>query len=98
MDIKKASLVKSLKDLLTIPAWSVTTTCASKDFKIKMSTNLPYFKGTGKKLRCILRYHKLRSTFYTENNLHKKLCKPKNWVATEDNNNIVYKTDYNNCN
>ena len=32
-----------------------------------------------------------RWTFYTENTLHKLLCKPKDRVAAEDKNNVVYK-------
>ena len=36
---------------------------------------------------------KIRSTFYTENTLRKLLCKPKDRVATEDKNNIVYEID-----
>ena len=28
--------------------------------------------------------------------LHKLFCKPKDWVTTEDNNNIVYETDCSN--
>ena len=52
--------------------------------EIRMSTNLPYVEGTSEKLRCILRSHKIRSTFYTESTLRKLLCKPKDRVATED--------------
>ena len=52
--------------------------------EIRMSTNLPYVEDTGEKLRCILRSHKIRSTFYTESTLRKLLCKPKDRVATED--------------
>ena len=52
--------------------------------EIKMSINLPYVEGTSEKLRRILRSHKIRSTFYTENTLRKLLCKPKDQVATED--------------
>ena len=33
------------------------------------------------------------STFYTEKTLHKVVCKPKNRVATEDKDNIVYEID-----
>ena len=44
---------------------------------IKMSINLPYVEGTSEKLRRILRSHKTRSTFYTENTLRKLLCKAK---------------------
>ena len=45
--------------------------------EIKMSINLPYVEGISEKLRRILRSHKIRSTFYTENTLRKLLCKPK---------------------
>ena len=49
-----------------------------------MNISLPYFEGTSEKLRRIFRSHETRSTFYTEKNLRKLLCKPKNRVATED--------------
>ena len=49
-----------------------------------MSINLPYVEGTSKKLWRVLRSHKIRSFFYTENNLRKPLCKPKGRVATEE--------------
>ena len=62
-----------------------------------MSINLPYVEGTSEKLWCILRSHKIRSTFYTEMTLCKLLCKPKDRVATEDKNNIVYEIDCSNC-
>ena len=65
--------------------------------EIKMSINLPYVEGISEKLRRILRSHKIRSTFYTENTLRKLLCKPKDQVATEDKNNIVYEIDCSNC-
>ena len=65
--------------------------------EIKMSINLPYVEGTSEKLLHILRSHKIRSTFYTENTLCKLLCKPKDQVATEDKNNIVYEIDCSNC-
>ena len=61
-----------------------------------MNINLPYIEGT-KKLRRILRSHKIRPVFYTENILRKLLCKPKDRVATEGKNNIVYQTDCCNC-
>ena len=54
-------------------------------------------QGTSKKLWCILKSHKIRYTFYTESTLCKLLCKPKDSVATEDKNNIVYKIDCSNC-
>ena len=65
--------------------------------EIRMSTNLPYVEGTSEKLRHILRSHKIRSIFYTEKTLRKLLCKPKDRVATEDKNNIVYEIDCSNC-
>ena len=65
--------------------------------EIRISINLPYVEGTSEKLRRILRSHKIRSTFYTEMTLRKLLCKPKDRVATEDKNNIIYKIDCSNC-
>ena len=38
----------------------------------------------------------MKSTFYAESTLRKLLCKPKDRVATEDKNNIVYENDCNN--
>ena len=65
--------------------------------KIRMSINLPevedtsYFKveSTSKPWR-ILRSYKIRSTLYTKNTLRKSLCKPKDRLATEDENKIFY--------
>ena len=39
----------------------------------------------------------MRSTFYTEKTLHKLLCKPKDRIATEDKNNMVYEINCSNC-
>ena len=61
--------------------------------EIRMSINFLYVEGTSEKLWHILRSHKIRSTFYTENTLHKLLCKPKVWVVAEDKNNIIYEFD-----
>ena len=55
-----------------------------------MCINLQYVESTSEKLRCILRSHKIRSTFYTENTFRKLLCKPEDQVATEDKENIFY--------
>ena len=65
--------------------------------EIIMSINLPCVQGTIEKLWRILRFYKIRSTFYTEMTLRKLLCKAKDRVAIEDKNNIVYKTDCSNC-
>ena len=56
-----------------------------------------YVEGTSAKLQRILESHKIRSTFYTENTVHKLLCKPEYRVATDNKNNIVYETDCSNC-
>ena len=57
--------------------------------EIRMSINLPHVEGASEKPRFILRSHKIKSTFYTETTLRKLLCKPKDWIATEDKNNVV---------
>ena len=57
--------------------------------EIRMSTNLPHTEITSEILRCILRSHKTRSTFYTENTVRKLLCKPNDQVATEDKTNCL---------
>ena len=62
-----------------------------------MSINLPYVEGTSEKLQRKLRFHKIRSTFYTESTLRKLRCKPKDQVTTEDKNNVVYEIDRSNC-
>ena len=64
---------------------------------IRMSINLPYIEGAGQKLQCILRSYKIRSIFYTENTLHKLLCKSKAHKATDDKNNIIYEIDCSDC-
>ena len=65
-----------------------------QDEEIRMSINLPFVEGTSEKLWHILSFYKIRSTFYTEKTLCKLLCKPDDWVATEDRNNIVYDHKY----
>ena len=55
-----------------------------------MSINLPYVEGTNEKLQRILRSHEIISTFNTKNTLRKLLYKPKDRVAMENKNNIVY--------
>ena len=60
--------------------------------KFSKCVRLPYVEGTCEKLWRILRTHKIRYTSYTESTLQKLICKPKDRVATEDNN-IDYEID-----
>ena len=62
---------------------------------MKMSINSPYVEGTSENQQRILRSHKIRSPFYTENTLHK--CKAKDRKATEDKNNIAHEIDCSDC-
>ena len=75
---------------------SVTTTNKThvQNEEIKMSINLRCVDGISEKPRLMLKSHKTRSTFYTENFLYYLLCKLKDLVATEDKNSII---DKNNC-
>ena len=57
--------------------------------QLRQATNIQV-EEISEKLRCILRSHEIRSTFYTEKTLHKLFCNPKDRVAAEDKNNIVY--------
>ena len=65
--------------------------------KIRMIINLPYVEGTSKKLKCILRSHKIKSMFYTKSTLRKLLCKSKDQVATKDKKSIICKIECSNC-
>ena len=65
--------------------------------EFRVSINLPYVEGTSKKLRHILRSHKIRLTLYKEIALRKLFCKPKYRGATKDKNNIDYEIDCSNC-
>ena len=65
--------------------------------EIRMAINLPDVEDTSEKLRGIIRSHKITPNFYTENTLRKLLFKPKDRVAAEDKNNIVYEIDNSNC-
>ena len=62
-----------------------------------MSINLPFIEGASDELRRLLRFYKIRSTFYTEMPLCKLLCKSNDQVATKDKNNIAYEIDCINC-
>ena len=64
----------------------------------KESAISSFDSATGKKPWDILRFHKIKSFFYTKNTLPKLFCKPKDRVAIEENkNNIVYEIDCSNC-
>ena len=58
-----------------------------------MSMNLPYVECTSEKPRRKLKFHKIKSTLYTESTLRKLLFKLRDRVATEDKNDIVYEID-----
>ena len=45
--------------------------------EIKMSITILYVENTIERLPHVFKSYKIRSTFYTENTLHKILCKPK---------------------
>ena len=84
-------------DLSSSQSQQQTKASDIQEKEIGMSINLPYVEDTSEKLRRIRRPHKIKSTLYTENALRKLLCKPKDRVATENKNNIVYEIDYSNC-
>ena len=65
--------------------------------EIRKSMRVKYVKGTGEKLRRILRSHKVVLTFYIESTLHKLLCGRKDGVASEDKNYIVSEIFCSNC-
>ena len=44
--------------------------------EIRMTINFQSVEGNREKLRCILKSHKIRSTFYPESTLRKFLCNP----------------------
>ena len=95
MDIEKALLISITNNHSLPQSQQLTEATDIQKEEIIISINLPYVEGTSEKLRRILRSHKIRSTFYTE--MCKLLCKPKDRVATEDKNNIVYEIDCSNC-
>ena len=68
-----------------------TPTTNIQEERIRMNINLAYVEGTGEKLWHILISHKIRSTFNFESTLCKLLCKLKDWAATEDKANMVFK-------
>ena len=88
---------RSTNNRSLLPSQQLTQATDIQEEEIRTSINLPYVEGTSEKLRRILRSHKIRPTFYTEMTLRKLLCKPKDRVATEDKNNIIYEIDFNNC-
>ena len=65
--------------------------------EIRMSINLPYVEGTSEKIVHILRSQKIRPNFYTESTSRELAFKPKDPIPTKGKLNIVYETDFNNC-
>ena len=72
-----SKIFKRITNNHSLPHSQLTQTTDIQEEEIRMSINLPYVEGTSEKLQCILRSHKIRSTFYTKNALCKLLCKPK---------------------
>ena len=73
-----SKIFKRITDNHSLPQLQQQTQVTDiQEEEIRMSINLPYVEGTSEKLRHILRSHKIKSTFYTENTLRKLLCKPK---------------------
>ena len=96
MDIGKALLVKSSRDLLTQLVF-VTATNASHRYprgrdqnQYKFTVRWRYYWKT------IVKTHKIRSTLYTGSTLRKLFYKPKHWVTTEDKN-VFYENNSSNC-
>ena len=58
-----------------------------------MNIIYPYVEGTSEKQQRKLRSQKIRSTYYTENTLHKLLCNPKDRVSTKDKNKVAHEID-----
>ena len=93
-----SKIFKRITNNHTLPqSQQLTQATDIQEEEIRMSINLQYYKHTSEKFWCILRCHKISSTFYNENTLHKLLCKPKDPVATEDKNNITHQIDCSNC-
>ena len=91
-------IFKGIKNNHSLPqSQQLTQATDIQEEEIRMSINLLYVEGTSEKLRHIRRSHKIRSTFYTENFLYKLLSKPRDRVATEDENIIAYEIDRSNC-
>ena len=70
MDIGKTLLVKFLRELLILilihnlsQSQQLMQATDIQEEEIRISISLPYVEGTSEKLRCILRSHKIRSTF-----------------------------------
>ena len=99
IDIRKSLLVKPLRELLTISACLIQNNkCKQqREKEIKMSIHLPHVQGTTEKQQRILRFHKIRSAFYTGSTLLKLLCKLKDEIATEGKNNIIGEIGCSNC-
>ena len=81
-----SKIFKRITNNHSLPQLQQQTQAADiQEEEIRVSINLPYVEVTSEKLRRIV-----KSTFYTKSTLRKLLCKPKDRVATEDKNNIVY--------
>lgn len=59
--------------------------------------NLPYIKNTSENLRRIFNQHKIRCTFYSSETLRKRLSHPKDKIAKDNQNNIIYRIPCQDC-
>ena len=59
--------------------------------------SIPYIPGTSETLRRIFSKHNIECTFHSNNILRKYLSRPKDIVPAEQQNNIVYKIPYRDC-
>ena len=59
-----------------------------------MNINLQFVEDASKELRRILRFHTIRSIFYTVNIFCKVLYKVKYRVTADEKNNFVFQIDY----
>ena len=70
-----SNFCKRITNNYSLPQSQQQTQATGIQEEIRMSINIPYVEGTSEKLRRLLSYLKIRCTFYTENFLHKLLCK-----------------------
>ena len=99
MEMRKALLVKTLKGLLKMTVFSVTTTNADHKYPTGREQNefeLRNVEGCIEKIWHILRSCVIKSISYSESTLRKLFYKLNNRVATENKNNLDFENDCSN--